>query len=262
MDGPVVGKAREASDNPALTGAARVGFAVSGMLHVLIAWIAVQVAFGGGGQEADQGGALETLGSTGLGLVMLWVAVGGFLGLALWQLAEAAAGPGTDGWLDRGKAVAKCVVYLLLAWSAFSFARGEPSDSSAQTVDLTATLMDKPGGRLLVGLVGLVVLGVGGYHVYKGWSKKFLEDLETHPGGWTTTSGRVGYVAKGLALGIVGLLFMVAALRERPQEASGLDGALKSLREQAFGPWLLLAMAFGLAAFGLYSFGRARHAKV
>jgi hypothetical protein len=266
MDGSVVSRAREASDHPALTGAARVGYAVSGLLHLLIAWIAVQVAFGGGGgQDADQGGALQTLASSGLGKLLLWVAVAGFLGLALWQLADAAAGhPGSDkdAWVGRGKAAGKCVVYVALAWSAFSFARGRSSDSSAQTVDLTARLMEQPGGRILVGIVGLVVLGVGAYHVHKGWSKKFLQDLEEHPGRWPTRSGQVGYVAKGIALAIVGLLFVVAAVRERPQEASGLDGALKSLREQAFGPWLLLAMAVGLAAFGLYSFSRARHAKV
>src|SRR5690242_12832684 len=85
--------ASEAQDNPALELAARVGFVVSGLLHLLIGWIALQVAFGGsGGKQADQSGALSTLAGNGLGKVLLWLAVAGFLGLALWQLAEAVAG--------------------------------------------------------------------------------------------------------------------------------------------------------------------------
>jgi hypothetical protein len=111
-------------------------------------------------------------------------------------------------------------------------------------------------------LVGLGVLVVGAYHVYKGWTKKFLEDLQKHPGGWATGAGRVGYIAKGVALAIVGVLVVAAGVHEQPQEASGLDGALKSLLDRPFGTPLLVVMALGIAAYGLYSFARARYAKV
>lgn len=252
--------ASRARDNPALEGAARVGFVVSGLLHLLIAWIALQVAFGGsGGKQADQSGALATLAGNGLGRALLWLAVAGFLGLALWQLTEAVVGPGAA---DRLKAGGKLVVYLALAWSAFSFARGSSKNSRSQSVDFTATLLGKPGGRLLVILVGLGVLVVGAYHVYKGWTKKFLEDLSDHPGTWATWAGRVGYIAKGVALAIVGVLFVSAGVHKRAKEAAGLDGALKSLLDKPLGPVLLVAMAVGFAAYGLYSFARARHARV
>ena len=111
-------------------------------------------------------------------------------------------------------------------------------------------------------VVGLVVIGIGLYHVYKGAKKKFLEDLKDHPGTWATRAGRIGYIAKGVALVIVGVLFVAAGLHKRAKEASGLDGALKSLRDQPFGTVLLVIMAVGFAAFGLYSFSRAKHAKV
>ena len=252
--------ASRATDNPALEGAARVGYVVSGLLHLLIAWIALQVAFGGGGgKQADQSGALATLAGNGLGRVLLWLAVAGFLGLALWQLAEAVAGPGAK---DRLKAGGKLVVYLALAWSAFTFARGSSRNSRSQSVDFTASALSKPGGRVVVILVGLGVLVVGAYHVYKGWTKKFLEDLERHPGGWATGAGRVGYIAKGVALGIVGVLFVAAGVHKQAKEASGLDGALKSLLDKPFGTPLLVVMALGIAAYGLYSFARARYAKV
>jgi hypothetical protein len=257
--------ATRASDHPALEGAARVGYATSGLLHLLIGWIALQVAMGSGGKTADQSGALASLSGNGLGKVVLWLAVGGFLGLGVWQATDALVGhpSGTKGaWGGRAKAISKCVLYLALAWTSFTFARGRSSISKSQTVDFTATLLSKPGGRALVVAVGLAVVVVGAYHVYKGWSKKFLGDLEDNPGTWATRAGRVGYIAKGIALAIVGILFIAAGVHKSPQEATGLDGALRSLREQPFGTGLLVAMAVGFAAFGLYSFSRARHAKV
>jgi hypothetical protein len=103
---------------------------------------------------------------------------------------------------------------------------------------------------------------VGVYHVVKGWTKRFLRDLEDHPGTWATRAGQIGYIAKGVALVLVGLLFVVAGLRKQPAEATGLDGALRTLRDQPFGTGLLVIVSLGLAAYGLYSFARARHAKV
>jgi hypothetical protein len=257
--------ASRAADHPALEAAARVGYATSGLLHLLIGWITLQVAFGGGGKNADQSGALASLAGNGAGKAALWVGVVGFAGLAIWQLTDAViAHPGDDkdAWGGRAKAFGKAVVYLALAWSAFNFARGRSSNSRSQSVDFTAKLLDKPGGRALVVVIGLAIIGVGIYHVYKGWTKKFLEDLKDHPGTWATRAGRVGYIAKGVALVIVGFLFAAAGFHKEAKEASGLDGALKSLRDEPFGTVLLVVMAAGFAAYGLYSFARAKHAKV
>ena len=256
--------ASEASDHPALETAARVGYATSGLLHLLIGWITLQIALGSGG-NADQSGALASLAGNGAGRAALWVGVLGFFGLAIWQVADAVVGhPGDDkdAWGGRAKAVGKAIVYLALAWSAFGFARGKESSSRKQSVDFTASLLDKPGGRILVIVIGIAVIGVGAYHVYKGATKKFLEDLAGHPGTWATRAGQVGYIAKGVALVIVGFLFAAAGFHKRAKEASGLDGALKSLRDEAFGTTLLVIMALGFAAFGVYSFARARYAKV
>ncbi len=265
MDGHDVKQAAsEASDHPVLETAARVGYATSGLLHLLIGWITLKIALGKSG-HADQSGALASLASNGAGKLALWIGVLGFLGLAIWQVADAIVGhPGDDkdAWGGRIKAGSKAVVYLALAWSAFGFARGKQSNSRTQSVDFTASLLDKPGGRILVIVIGIVVIAVGVYHVYKGAKKTFLKDLVDHPGTWATRAGQIGYIAKGVALVIVGLLFAAAGFHKRAKEASGLDGALKSLRDQAFGTTLLVIMALGFAAFGVYSFARARHAKV
>ncbi|MET1052246.1 MAG: DUF1206 domain-containing protein, partial [Mycetocola sp.] len=109
------------------------------------------------------------------------------------------------------------------------------------------------------------VLAVGVYFVVKGVKKKFLEDI-TAPGGQTgrtvTRLGQVGYIAKGVAIAVVGILFGVAAFTHDPSEATGLDGALKSLAQLPLGPVILAVVALGLIAYGVYCFARARYARL
>lgn len=255
--------AARAGDHPAVENIARLGYAVSGILHLLIGWLALQVAWvGGSGGSADQSGALQTLSGNEVGKVILWIAVVGFIGLGLWNVIELIVGRGQTS--DRVKSGAKAVVYLFLGVSAFTYTRsgGSGSSSSSQTVDFTATLMAQPAGKILVGAVGLAVIGVGIYHVVKGARKKFLQDLREHPGQWVVRAGVFGYIAKGIALGVVGALFILAAVRNQPGESTGLDGALRTLRDAPLGQWLLTVIALGFACYAVYSFGRARYARV
>jgi hypothetical protein len=255
------GAARQAASSDKLELAARVGYAVSGLLHLLIGWIALQTAFGGGGESADQSGALSQIAEQPFGRVLLWIGVAGFLGLGLLYLSQTFWTSQKTG--ERVKAAAKGLVYLALAWTTFTFAQGSGTDSSEQSTDMTAKILELPGGQVIVSVIGLVVLGVGGYHVYKGWAKKFLEDLSGGTGGTVGRAvvrlGMFGYVAKGVALAVVGVLFVVAAIQSDPSEATGLDGALNTLREQPFGVFLLVVIALGFAAYGVYSFARARY---
>lgn len=251
---------RRAGDHPALETVARIGYATNGVLHIIIGVIALALAFGSKSASADQSGALGSMAQNPLGMITLWIAVIAWLGLGIWQVTEAITG-GLDT-SDRLKAAAKAILYIALSWTAFRFATGSGSSSEKQSTDFTASLMEKPAGQWLVGAVGLAILGVGVYHIIKGWKKKFLGDLESHPGEWIVKAGRVGYIAKGIALSIVGGLFLLAAVRHKPSEAKGLDGALKSLLDAPGGPVLLGLVALGFIAFGVYCFGRARHADV
>jgi len=250
---------------PLLQIGARVGYAVSGVLHLMIGWIALQVAWSASGKSADQSGALQALAGNSVGRLTLWVAVVGFFALGLWQVANALAShpsPGSSPWPARAKGISKAVLYFALAWASFNTAKGHPSSSKAQSADFTASLLQHNGGRLVVAVVGLAVVGTGGYHVVKGWARKFLQDLSQNPGVLATRAGVVGYIAKGFALVVVGVLFLSAAAQNSARKATGLDGALRTLRQQPEGPWLLTAVALGIAAYGVYSFARARHARV
>lgn len=258
--------ARDIGGHPIVENGARVGYAVNGVVHLLIAWIAIQLALQpsaprkGNGQEAvDQSGALATLASSGLGKVTLLVAVGGFTLLALWQFTEAIVRRKTS---VRLKAAAKGIVYLSLAWSAFAFVRGAGSSSTEQTVDVTAQLMNRPLGQIFVAVVGVAVLGIGAYHVHKGAKSRFLRDLREHPGRWAEYAGRYGYIAKGVALILVAVVFFVAAWRGRADEATGLDGGLRILLDLPFGHLPLVLIALGFAAYAVYSAARSKYARV
>lgn len=256
--------ARDIGDHDLVEKGARLGYAMSGIIHLVIGWIAFRVAWGIGAASgsADKSGALEAVAGGGTGAVLLWLAVAGFLLLALWQATEAVVGRHGAEVTDRLKAAGKAVMYAFFAWSAFTVTRGTGGSDEQQTDSFTGTLMASPGGRVLVALVGLAIVAAAGYHVRKGWTTHFLADLEGRPGAWVVHSGRAGYLAKGVALGVAGLLFIGAAGSARASEAGGLDAALKELRDQPFGPYLLSLVALGITAYGLYSFARARHAKL
>ncbi len=251
--------------------AARAGFAISGVLHLLVANIILQLALGGhsSSDNADQSGALATLASQTGGAVMLWAAAVALVPLGLWRLAETALGPHPGevtheggGVRDRVKAFALAVMYFALAISAARFAMGSGRSTSRENAGMSAQLMQSGWGRILLIVVGLVVIGIGGYHVYKGVSKRFRKDLTVSPGRGITVVGVGGYTAKGLVFIGAGVLVLVATLRFDPSKATGIDGAVKTLGAAPFGKFLLILAALGVAAFGVYSFVRSRYARM
>lgn len=110
-------------------------------------------------------------------------------------------------------------------------------------------------------IVGLVVIGIGVYQIYKSVKKKFVQDLTGGVSESTILLGRLGYAAKGIAFMIVGGLFVWASVSYEPERAGGLDAALHTVREQEFGSVLLTLMALGIACFGVYCFVWSRNAK-
>lgn len=248
---------------------ARVGLVAYGVVHLVIAWIALQVAWSGGG-DASSGGALRTLAQQPFGRTMLWITVLGLAALLVWQLGTAVWGyPGEDGakrLRKRAGAGGRVVVYAALAVSAARIAAGSGGGSGgdSQEEGLTADLLGAPAGRVLVALVGVAIVALGVRQVHRGVTDSFTHDLEGpatsgDSGSVVVLLGRVGYVAKGVAVGVVGILFGWAALAYDPEKAGGLDDALKTVRDQPFGPYLLSAVAVGLAAFGLFCFAWARN---
>ncbi|AQA04999.1 hypothetical protein BVC93_24240 [Mycobacterium sp. MS1601] len=274
VDNRVHGAVDRATSTNAFEYAARAGYVTSGVLHLLLGYIVVRLAFGGGGanQNADQSGALATLASSGGGALALWLAAAGLFGLAAWRLAETVVGShpneptdddkGAKKQFNRVKSLALAIVYCGLALSAVRFAMGTGQSSGQQNAGMSAQLMQSGWGKALLIVVGLVVIGVGGYHVYKGASERFLKDLRVSGGSVVTPMGKVGYIAKGAVLAGAGLLVIVATLSSDPAKASGIDAAVKTLGEAPFGKILLVIAALGFAAYGAFCFVMARFARM
>ena len=124
--------------------------------------------------------------------------------------------------------------------------------------------MELPAGQWIVGAVGLAIIGYGLSLVVRGWTEKFTEHLDAqgqmgNDGSAYVLLGKIGYIAKGIAITIVGSLFGYAAITHEARKSGGLDQALQTVLEQPFGQVLLVAMGAGIAAYGLFCFARARH---
>ncbi|MGC4944570.1 DUF1206 domain-containing protein [Kribbella sp. DT2] len=236
-----------------------VGLIAYGVVYLLVAWIALQLAWGKSSEEASQSGALQELADKPLGTVLLWIVALGLFALVIWKALELAY-----GHLDTEKKVSsagRLGMYLVLGISAIRVAVGSGAGSSGGQQSMTAKLMENGAGRVLVVLVGLVIIGVGVRQLYKAYTKKFTEDLTGGVSSTTIKLGRVGYAAKGVAFFIVGALFAWAAIDYDPSKAGGLDTAMRTIKDQPFGAVLLTIMAVGLACFGVYCFSWSRNAK-
>jgi hypothetical protein len=255
--------ARHGSDTDPVAASARVGLTARGAVWLLLGALAVQLATGDRSSETDQRGALASLAGHGAGKVVLVLLAVGFVAYALWRLAEAALGRTDDGAWHRVSSAAKGIAYAALAVSTVRLLAGSGSGSQADAQQgWTARALDHSGGRLLVGAVGIAVLVAGGAFVWRGVTTKFEEKLEL-PRGRTRTVvlalGRIGLPARGVVIGLAGLLVVVAAARHQPEKARGLDGALRTLAAQPYGQALLFATALGLVVFGLYALTEAKY---
>ncbi len=267
--GEAADAAEAASNSRVLDLVARWGFAVMALLHIVIGAIAVALVLGARG-EAEPTGAIAQLAANPWGPAVMWSGAVGCAGLALWQLSEATL---RARHLPRGQRLGKLVSsgFLSIAYGSIgftfaSFAVGVRSDSGDSTAAFSQALMNRPlGAPLLIGL-GLTVSGIGIYFIVKGLGKKFKEELRhfegTHRGHLISGLGVAGHVAKGLALVLTGLLFVVAAVTDDPRSSTGLDGSLKALQHHPFGPYLLLAIGAGFIAYGVFALVRARFGRM
>jgi hypothetical protein len=264
--------AQRVARNDKMRGLARLGLAAHGALYVLLGVLAFVLAFSGRKQETDQRGAFDELASNSAGWVLLLVIAIGLAAYAVWRLAQAVLGvqgvDEGDGAAERAKSAARGVLYGALAVSAFTVVvHGKSSSQAKKQQEWTSTLMKDTGGRWLVGLVGVVVLIAGIALIVTGvrmtFDKHFpLGTMRPAARKVTLVTGVVGSVARGVVVGMVGVLFLVAAVQFDPKKARGVDGALRTLRDAPIGPWLLGAVALGLVMFGLFGFCEARWRKL
>jgi hypothetical protein len=261
---------RVATSRP-LEALTRIGFVGYGLLHLAVAWLAVQLALGRPAGDSDQAGAFRTLAGQPFGRFLLIVVTVGLAAMAVWQLLLAAVGHQVEQGLwrtaERLASLGRTIVYTALAWTSYRVLTGTPTSSAQQQQSATAGVMSHPFGRFLVTVAGLGVLAIGVglvlYGAKRAFEKRLMLSRMRHGTRETTRRlGQVGYVAKGVAFAIVGFLLADAAVTHNPAKSRGLDAALRTLIAQPLGPFLLILVAVGFAAFGVYCFLQARYRKV
>lgn len=263
---------RRAARGSLTEGAARAGLTARGVIYFLVGVLALQIALGDGGKQADRGGALAQIAGKPFGAVMLWLLGAGLVGMTLWRLSEAVFGSvGPDGRAARKRllAVGRCVFYAFVAASVLSFAAGGGGQTSSdrQSRDMTAMALRMPVGQWLVAAAGLCVVvagvcgGVGA--VRRTYHKKLkMGELSPRTRRLVDVTGVAGGAARGVVFATAGVFAVRAAVEYEPDRAKGLDDTLRSFADSPLGPWLLFCVAAGLVLFGVFSFALARWRRV
>lgn len=238
----------------------RIGLVGYGTVHLVVAWLALQVAFGVPDVPADADGAVGTIARTAGGRAALGVGAVGLVAFALWQLTAAALGfrwvAGGERFRKRVGAVSKSIAVLALAGVVVDYLFGAPETPTAASA-VAAGVLALPAGRVLLGVTAAVILFVAAAMIYTGLRRTFMGDLDVRTLGPAARRaievvGAVGHLARAVALAVVGLLAATAALQADPGRAGGLDDALRALGSTALGAGLLVVVAAGFAAFGLF----------
>jgi Domain of Unknown Function (DUF1206) len=252
--------------------AGRVGHVAKGVSYALIAVLALQVAFGERSRPGDRQGVLREVASSSFGTAALVALAVGFAGYALWQFARAlldrrGEDRGATGLAKRARQAVVGTIYALSAAAAVSLAVGSHAASGGDERAETARVLNWPFGQWIVGAVGVALLVYGAANAVKAVTRSFRDDLREYEMGgeareWAVRAGVVGHVARGVVFVMVGFFVTKAALDYDPDEAVGIDGALAKLADQAYGTWLLAAVALGLLAYAVFCLVQARYRQV
>lgn len=251
---------------------ARFGYAAKGVVYFIVGLLAMQVGFGIGSKTTDTSGALQTIVTQPFGNFLLGVVAVGLIAYVFWRFTQAFIDPEHQG-MDV-KRVPQRLSYAIsglinagLAFSAVQLIVGSGGNNSSRMQVWTARLLAQSFGQWLVGIVGVYVLGVGLSYLYTACIAKFSEQFELTEMNnaqvkWATHVGRFGFAARGIAVGVIGLLLIQAALLSDPDEAQGMVGALQELAEEPFSQWLLGVVAFGLVAYAIHMLILARYYRI
>ena len=256
--------------------AGHLGLAARGALYCGAALLTFRLATGWA-EDVDRRAVLDRLVDQPAGWILVAALAVGFAGYAVWRFARAVTGAREGGKQSDGASdvahrvadVGRGLLYVGLTATAIKIlTRGDTRPSGdQQEKEWTARFLEATGGRVLVAAVGLAILGGGIYLAIKGVRMKFddklrLQEMRAWQRTWLPRLGLVGYTARGMVFAVIGFFLVRAAVTFNPDEAVGVDGALKRLLEHAGGRLLVVAIALGLLAFGLFSFVEARWRKI
>jgi hypothetical protein len=249
----------------------RLGYAAKGIVYLGVGGLAAEAAVGAGGAATGSRGAMRHAQRLPFGDVLLVAVAVGLAGYALWRLVQAVRDTESQGTSPKGMILRvgyaiSGAIHGVLAWTAVELVRGlRPRGDEAVSRDQAAWLLSFPHGAWLVCAVGAVVIGVGVAQLVIAARASFLLNLGSLSAGaraWVTWLGRLGYLARGVVLFLIGGFLISAGLHANPRDARGIGGALREIAHQPAGRWLFGAVALGLAAYGVFMLVLARYRRM
>lgn len=239
----------------------RSGWVAKAIVYLSLAWGAAVIAFrrpwlG----DAEYTSIVDSLADTAETRVLLgFIAIGLVLYIAFRVLSVALIdGHDLNCWAHRGAYLLSAGSYAVIAWSAmFSAIAGPQPEGRAVIERVSSSLLSSNGGRVLVGLGGLIGLASAGYFVHKGLNRRFLSQVVTDDMGhrrfqavvWT---GTIGWLGRALILGAASLFMTWSALDADPSDARGFDSSLQRLAANPFGTPVVMLIALFLFVYAVY----------
>lgn len=264
--------ARQAAQSRWVEWLGRVGLAAKGVSYAIVAVLAIKVALADEGNTEDRPGALRSVADESFGTALLIGLAAGFAGYALWRFVQAFLdrdheGNDIEGLGKRATFLGRGVIYTGLFLSTMSLLLGDDGRGGNEEDRATAGILEAPAGRWLVIGIGAAVIGVGLYNGYRAVTRKFEDKLRTAELSrgarrLVVTIGVLGHLARFVVFSIVGGFLIKAAVEFDAKKAVGLDGALAQLAQQPYGRWLLLTVAAGILAYGVYAAVESRYRRV
>ncbi len=277
--------AQKAANSRWVDRVARAGLVARAVIYLMVGYLAGRLAVSSAGsptattsRPASGEGALETIAAHPGGRVVLGLLAVGFLGYALLAAVQATLRHQEVQRSSERRAKRLFFAGVALLYLAFSIyaaslvVRPQSGQASAagahrQETELTARVLGWPFGQLLVGAVGVVLIGAGVGFGYQAVTTNFqdrLKQQQMRPAVWraATVLGAIGSFSRAVTLVLVGVFVVSAAVTFNPRKARGLDASLRAVADQPYGPYLLAAVALGLACYGVYVLLEVRYRKV
>ena len=249
---------------------ARFGLISKGIVYFLMGMLSVLAAFGLSSEKGDKSGAFKLIYEQPYGRVILIAIALGLLGYVMLRFLQAfknTENKGKDfkGILDRIGYGMSAVLYLAIGVYAIRLVlEGASSDEGDSRQFIVSKVFEYPGGEYIVGIASLIVIGMGIYQIIRGVTGRFMKKVNLYKSNMKDafkTTGVIGYISRGIVLGIIGYFLFHAAWLSNPGEAQGTGAAFDFLQNN-FGSLMMALVALGLAAYGVFCFVKAKYQRI
>ena len=249
---------------------ARFGLISKGIVYFLMGTLSVLAALGLSAEKGDKAEAFKVIYEQPFGQIILIGVALGLLGYVMLRFFQAFKNTENKrknfkGALDRIGYAMSAILYLAIGAYALKLAfAGAGSEGSDSRQFIVSKVFEYPGGEYIIAVASLVVIGMGIYQIFRGISGRFMKKVNLYKSNMKDafkTTGTIGYISRGIVLGIIGYFLFHAAMVSDPDEAQGTGAAFDFLQNK-FGSVMMAIVAVGLAGYGVFSFVKAKYQKI